>query len=162
MIDQYKEQGRMPEATAAPLDRHALDEFASRAEPGAYLAIHAYLTPSQELDALLRDLQGLLLGRYQLPVTVEYGPRFLHSTGQLHKGDAGRGLFVQLTQDNEQDIAIPDEAGQPQSRLTFGTLIAAQALGDRQALLDAGRQVIRFHLGGDPQASLRALAKQLR
>lgn len=86
-----------------------------------------------------------------------YGPRFLHSTGQLHKGDAGQGLFIQFTADNVQDADIPDEAGKSGS--SIGVLKAAQALGDRQALLDNGRQVIRFHLGGDAPGQLKQLSE---
>ena len=94
---------------------------------------------------------------FHLAATVGYGPRFLHSTGQLHKGDAGRGIFIQLTADDAEDVAIPDEAGSPASLLTFGVLKAAQAMGDRQALADAGRRVIRFHLGRDAVAGIKRL-----
>ena len=94
--------------------------------------------------------------------TVGYGPRFLHSTGQLHKGDAGKGLFIQVTADTSQDVPIPDEGGSARSSMTFGTLKEAQALGDRQALLDGGRKVIRFHLGTDVIGGLHKLAMTLR
>jgi hypothetical protein len=92
---------------------------------------------------------------------VGYGPRFLHSTGQLHKGDAGHGLFIQFTADDSRDVPIPDEAGSPDSSITFGVLKAAQALGDRQALLDAGRRVIRFHLGDNVVSGLKRLMEAL-
>ena len=109
----------------------------------------------QQFRIRLRD-------RLKLATTVGYGPRFLHSTGQLHKGDAGNGLFIQFTADDRQDASIPDEAGLPGSSITFGVLKAAQALGDRQALLDAGRRVIRFHLGADVVGGLKQLmAKNL-
>jgi glucose-6-phosphate isomerase/transaldolase/glucose-6-phosphate isomerase len=91
-------------------------------------------------------LQTKLRNTTKLATTVGFGPRFLHSTGQLHKGDAGKGLFIQITQEIEKDTAIPDEAGESGSLMSFGTLKNAQALGDRQALLDADRHVIRFHL----------------
>jgi hypothetical protein len=94
-------------------------------------------------------------------VTVGYGPRFLHSTGQLHKGDSGKGLFIQLTADDPRDTPIPDELGRPGSSLTFGVLKEAQAFGDRQALIDAGRRVIRLHLHGDPVAGLKCLTEAL-
>jgi transaldolase/glucose-6-phosphate isomerase len=93
-----------------------------------------------------------------LATTVGYGPRFLHSTGQLHKGDAGHGLFIQFTADDLRDAPIPDEVETPTSSITFGILKAAQALGDRQALFNAGRQVIRFHLGADVIGGLKRLA----
>ncbi|HKM75606.1 MAG TPA: hypothetical protein VJZ32_04240, partial [Candidatus Bathyarchaeia archaeon] len=72
-------------------------------------------------------------------------PSFLHSTGQLHKGDAGHGLFLQFTSEHQQDASIPDEAGSISSTVSFGILEAAQALGDYQALVSSGRKVIRFH-----------------
>jgi glucose-6-phosphate isomerase/transaldolase/glucose-6-phosphate isomerase len=102
-----------------------------------------------------------LRDRLKLATTFGYGPRFLHSTGQLHKGDAGNGLFVQITADHPREAEIPDEAGKPDSFLTFGVLLEAQALGDRQALLDAGRRVIRLHLGSDVAGGLGRLAEAL-
>ena len=86
-----------------------------------------------------------------------YGPRFLHSTGQLHKGDSGNGLFIQFTADDAEDAPIPDEAGSPDSSITFGVLKEAQALGDLQAMMFAWRRVIRFHLGSDVVSGLRHL-----
>jgi hypothetical protein len=79
----------------------------------------------------------------------------------MHKGDAGRGLFLQWTADDPRDAPIPEEAGSPASSVTFGVLKTAQALGDRQALLDAGRRVLRVHLGPYPLAGLRFLTEAL-
>jgi hypothetical protein len=97
----------------------------------------------------------------RLATTVGYGPRFLHSTGQLHKGDGGNGLFIQLTAGDRRDAPIPDEAGKPDSSVSFGVLKTAQALGDKQALLDAGRRVIRFHLGDDVLGGIGLLSGAL-
>jgi hypothetical protein len=83
----------------------------------------------------------------------------LHSTGQLHKGDSGNGLFIQLTEDNSLDIDIPDDIGKEKSSLTFGTLKAAQAQGDMQALIDAGRRIIRFHFRTNPSSGLKKLTE---
>ena len=90
-----------------------------------------------------------------------YGPRFLHSTGQLHKGDGGNGLFVQFTTDAERDAPIPDEAGRPESSMSFGVLKSAQALGDARALREAGRRLIRFRLDGDVAGELGWLIEGL-
>jgi glucose-6-phosphate isomerase/transaldolase/glucose-6-phosphate isomerase len=92
---------------------------------------------------------------------VGYGPRFLHSTGQLHKGDAGKGLFIQLTANDQRDVDIPEEAGSSAASMTFGVLKAAQAIGDRQALIDRGRKVIRFHFGRDLIRGITQLTKVL-
>jgi transaldolase/glucose-6-phosphate isomerase len=79
----------------------------------------------------------------------------------LHKGDAGKGLFIQFTSDSEQDLAIPDEMGADESSITFAVLKMAQALGDYLALRKAGRRVIRFHLGTDVHGGLKRLLRTL-
>ena len=111
------------------------------------------------MDQSLLALRETIRARTTLATTTGYGPRFLHSTGQLHKGDAGRGLFIQLTADSPRDADIPDTAGAEGSSMSFGVLELAQALGDARALQDAGRKVIRLHLGDDPIAALSALKK---
>jgi glucose-6-phosphate isomerase/transaldolase/glucose-6-phosphate isomerase len=109
--------------------------------------------------AILDELRILIRDRFKLATTLGIGPRFLHSTGQLHKGDAGLGLFIQITSDPIDDIPIPDSAGAAESSATFGVLLSAQAMGDRQALLDAGREVIRFHIRKDLPAGLQELQR---
>jgi hypothetical protein len=165
MVAEYTEKGALPAGEAAPLSEAALNEFLSQAKPGdpstgsgrSYVAIQAYVQPTEETDAALQSLRTRLRDRLKLATTVGYGPRFLHSTGQLHKGDAGDGLFIQFTSDAAQDVPIPDEAGAPDSSMSFGVLKMAQALGDAQALLDAGRRVIRFDLGSDVVAGIKGL-----
>jgi hypothetical protein len=120
--------------------------------------LQAYVQPTARTDAALLALRTQLRERYKLATTVGYGPSFLHSIGQLYKGDAGNGLFVQFTADAARDASIPDEAGSSRSGITFGVLETAQALGDRQAMEEAGRRVIRFHLGEDVVKGLENLA----
>ncbi|MGB9578218.1 MAG: hypothetical protein ACPL3S_02995, partial [Halothiobacillaceae bacterium] len=103
----------------------------------------------------LQQLRTLIGGALRLPVTIGFGPRFLHSTGQLHKGGPNTGLMIQITQDEAQDLPIPGEG------YTFGILKLAQALGDLQALRQAGRRVIRIHLGTDVRAGLAQLQEKL-
>jgi glucose-6-phosphate isomerase len=136
----------------------AIRNFLRGAQPGAYVSLQAYLQPTAETDEALAALRTRIRDESRLAVTVGYGPRFLHSTGQLHKGDAGRGLSIQLTADDTEDAPIPDEAGSPGSSLTFGVLKAAQAMGDRQALVDAGRKVIRFNFRGHVAGGMIRLA----
>ncbi len=95
--------------------------------------------------------------KYKVATTLGYGPRFLHSTGQLHKGDSGNGYFIQFISDIEYDAPIPDEAGKDDSSISFGTLIKAQALGDRQALIDNKRKVLTIDLGKDDLNLCRSL-----
>jgi len=160
MVVEYKKNGALPTVESAPLTAEALDTFLAQARPGDYIALQAYVQPTAEIDAALLALRTCLRDRLKLATTVGYGPRFLHSTGQLHKGDAGNGLFVQFTADDPQDVPIPDNAGAPESTMTFGVLKTAQALGDRRALLDAGRRVIRFHLGTDVDGNIKRLTER--
>ncbi|MGD1993279.1 MAG: bifunctional transaldolase/phosoglucose isomerase [Anaerolineae bacterium] len=166
MVERYREDGKLPRGESSPVTAQALHEFLSAAgaqgspsphSDRAYVALQAYVQPTERTDAALSALRTELRDRYRLATTVGYGPRFLHSTGQLHKGDAGHGLFIQLTSDSPRDAPIPDAAGSSNSSISFGVLETAQALGDRQALEDAGRQVILFHLGDDVLDGLRSL-----
>jgi hypothetical protein len=113
--------------------------------------------PKPETDTALQALRTHLRDRYRLATTVGYGPRFLHSTGQLHKGDAGKGMFIQLISDDPRDVAIPTEAGEPESSISYGVLKDAQALGDARALRDRGRKVLRLDLGADEERAIWAL-----
>ena len=124
----------------------------SRLGPSGYLALQAFIAPGAERDAALATIRLRLRDATHHATTVGYGPRFLHSTGQLHKGGPPTGCFIQLTADHPVDVPIP---GAPES---FGTLIEAQAAGDFEALVAHGRPVLRVHLGADPDAGLAALA----
>ena len=108
--------------------------------PPSYVAIQAFMAPSPEVDAALAALR-VALAATGCATTAGYGPRFLHSTGQLHKGGPATGVFLQLTADHPEDRPIP---GWPYS---FGELIDAQAHGDREALRAHDRPVIHVHLG---------------
>jgi transaldolase/glucose-6-phosphate isomerase len=172
-VKEYQEKGSIPVETpsligdgievygevAADTPAKALKAFVEQAEPGGYVALQAFVQPTPAIDEALQALRMGLRNRFRLATTRGYGPRFLHSTGQLHKGDAGRGLFIQFTADDSRDAAIPDEAGSSASSITFGILKAAQALGDRRALVAAGRRVICFHLGKDAVKGLRVLSE---
>jgi glucose-6-phosphate isomerase len=103
-----------------------------------YLSVMAYLDRIR--DAELARVRGPLAARVHRPVTFGWGPRFLHSTGQFHKGGPPIGSFLQVTGLVAQDLEIPDRP------FTFGTLITAQAAGDAKVLADHGRPVLRLHL----------------
>ena len=135
--------------------RETLADFSNLVRPGDYVALMAYVPRTDENDAILESTRLILRDKLKVATTLGYGPRFLHSTGQLHKGDGNKGLFIQITRAPERDIAIPGEA------YSFGTLIAAQALGDYQALADRGRRLIRFHIKGDITAGLKKLRDSL-
>ncbi len=130
-------------------------EFLASARPGDYLAVQAFLGPNLTTGAQLARLQRRLRDRLRLAVTVGYGPRFLHSTGQLHKGGADNGLFLQLVDRPRVDLGVPG------SDYTLARLVAAQARGDMDALASRGRRVLRLDLGGEPVARLAELVDRL-
>jgi len=162
MVAEYMATGILPAGETAPFTDEAFKTFINQARPGDYVSIHAYLRRTPATDAALNDLRLRLRDNLKLATTIGYGPRFLHSTGQLHKGDGGSGLFIQFTSEAIRDVPIPDEAGRPEASMTFGILKNAQALGDAQALRNAGRRVICFDLGTDVPGGLKRLASLAR
>ncbi|HEU5227500.1 MAG TPA: hypothetical protein VFU49_06775, partial [Ktedonobacteraceae bacterium] len=117
-----------------------LHTFLSQVRPGDYIALMAYVQSTKRAEDALQALRIHLRNTYKVATTLGYGPRFLHSTGQLHKGGANNGVFIQITDDIRQDAAIP---GEP---YTFGVLKAAQALGDLFSLDSHQRRNIRIHI----------------
>jgi transaldolase/glucose-6-phosphate isomerase len=141
------ELGELPEVP----ETEDLGELLAAAKPPHYVAIMGYVTPSDEFDAAIDELRTKIRARTKATTTFGYGPRFLHSTGQFHKGGPPTGLFLQLVHDGEEDVEIP-EAG-----YTFGHLKNAQAIGDFQTLSDHGLPVWRVRLKGDPAEAVRRL-----
>lgn len=115
-------------------------DFLAQARPGDYVAFLPYLEPDSAHKAAIQALRLHLRDSMKLATTVGYGPRYLHSTGQLHKGGSATGLFIIITSDDKQNFPVPGES------YSFGVLKQAQALGDYDALRTRGRPVIRFHL----------------
>jgi hypothetical protein len=157
MVVEFTEKGALPKSESAPLTAATLKAFLDGAKPGAYITIQAYVQPTADSDRALLDLRTRLRDETKLATTFGYGPRFLHSTGQLHKGDGGKGMFIQFTSNGIDDVVIPDEAGKSAWTLSFGALKTAQALGDAQALRDGKRAVIHFDLSADALAGLKNL-----
>ncbi|TAK33887.1 MAG: glucose-6-phosphate isomerase [Chloroflexota bacterium] len=151
VLREYQQSGRFPEIAAPSSPRDLL----LQSQAGDYLAIMAYLRPTPEVEAALTELRRAVMERFRVATTLGYGPRFLHSTGQLHKGGPGNGLYLQLVADRTQNIPIPGE------QYTFGTLCDAQALGDLQALQAQGRRVARVRLGTDNASEIRRMAREL-
>jgi len=134
----------------AELARHL-----ARRRPTAYLCLQAFIAPTPGRDEAMARIRSRLRDRTGRATTAGYGPRFLHSTGQLHKGGAPIGWFLQLTADHPDDRGIP---GWPYS---FGQLIDAQASGDFAAIESHDLPILRVHLGADPDAGLAALERAL-
>jgi glucose-6-phosphate isomerase len=120
---------------------------------GRYVAIQAFIAPTPERDATFSRLRTLIRDRTGYATTAGYGPRFLHSTGQLHKGGAPIGWFLQLSAEHQRDREIP---GWPYS---FGRLIDAQAQGDAESIAAHGLPILRLRLGRDPAADLSVLER---
>jgi transaldolase/glucose-6-phosphate isomerase len=134
--------------------REVLAAHLSRVRPGDYVCILAYLAETDESRRILDDVRRAARARTTAPVTVSWGPRYLHSTGQLYKGGADRGVFLFLSDAEKTRLPVP---GKP---YTFGTLCRAQARGDAAATLAAGRRTLRLELG-DGASDLRAAANAL-
>ena len=133
-----------------PLSR-VLGAHLARLKPGDYAAVLAYVHPDEgsrlQLEALQRHLRRISTAA----VTVQYGPRYLHSTGQLYKGGAANGVFLELVAPDATALPVPGQG------FSFGTLHRAQARGDFAALLEGGRRILRLELGTAVEESLRAV-----
>ncbi len=164
LLREYENTGKLPEPepdiTEGSISLYgyqghtlagALEAFLSSAKAGDYLALMAYVPYDPEVEKPLQEARIQLRDALRIATTFGYGPRFLHSTGQLHKGGADNGIFLQVTYDEPQDIPIP---GVPYS---FNVLKRAQALGDFEALKGRGRRVLRVHLQGELYQALTQL-----
>ena len=148
VIDGYKATGSLPkEDPSVPFA-----DLLAEAAPGRYLAIMAYLDENPEIEKAVNELRAAVLKRYKIATTFGYGPRFLHSTGQYHKGGPNTGLFLQLVSKEYEKVPIPGE------EYDYSVLCQAQALGDFQALVSKGRKVARVALGEDATVEIRGLA----
>ncbi len=121
-----------------------------------YVCMQAYLAPNGEILKSLENIRGAIRDRLRVATTCGYGPRFLHSTGQLHKGGPNTGLYLQLVDEPGADLAVPE------TTYSFGSIIKAQAVGDFQALKQRGRRVIRINIGRDTQRGLSQLSDVLQ
>jgi len=135
---------------------HPVQSLLARVSEGDYLAITAYLQQTAESDETFADIRAVARDALGCATTLGYGPRFLHSTGQLHKGGPPKGVFLQVTAGDDPDLAIPGRT------FTFGQLKRAQAIGDFESLAAHGRPVLRVHLGADIEAGLAALRAAVR
>jgi transaldolase/glucose-6-phosphate isomerase len=170
LLDTVREQGELPEEkpalVEAPLSLYApkaagtivetLQRFLTQARAGDYVALMAYLTEDWATEQALQAIRLQLRDSLRLATTLGYGPRFLHSTGQFHKGGPNTGLFLQLTSDDAVDLPVP---GQP---YTFAIFKRSEALGDLEALHKHQRRVIRIHLGADVGKGLAALEQAIK
>jgi hypothetical protein len=132
-----------------------LKSFFLDAGVGSFAVIQAYLPETKELSEKLHHLQADLRDQLTIATTCGYGPRFLHSTGQFHKGGPNTGFFLQLTGDHPIDDAIPGQ------KASWGAFIDAQAQGDLETLKANNRRTLRIHLGPDRIAALDQLIQSV-
>jgi transaldolase / glucose-6-phosphate isomerase len=154
VLGEYESEGALPEVEEGTDE--ALRELLSGIEPPSYVAIMGYVRPSDALDEAVAELRTAIRDATRCTTTFGYGPRFLHSTGQFHKGGPPTGRFLQIVHDGNSDIEIPD------SGYTFGTLKNAQATGDLQTLRAHGLPAERVRLDGDPVEGVRQLTERIK
>ena len=152
VLGRFLNTGSLPQVGPSGSLRELLDQ----ANPGDYLAVMVYAVETPGVDRALQTLRRKVMQRYKVATTASYGPRYLHSTGQLHKGGPDSGLFLQLITDHYQEVDIPGQS------YGFGVLADAQAAGDLQALRSAGRRSIRVHLGSSPEGGINRLIEELK
>ena len=151
-LERYRADGRLPTPAATPSPA----ELLATATAGDYVGLQAYLVQSHDVDEALQQLRLAILERFNLPVVSGYGPRYLHSTGQLHKGGPPTGVFIQLVQEHADEVPVP---GEPYG---FRVLAESQALGDLEALRSRGRRVSRVTLEADAVVGINALTASLK
>jgi hypothetical protein len=161
IVTEYAAKGNLPTADFADPSPRSLTALLEKAKSGDYVSIQAYVQSTPETHEAMQALRQAIHLRTGLATTSGYGPRFLHSTGQLHKGDRGNGLFIQFISDANEDVAIPDEAGADASGMSFNVLKKAQALGDARALLDYHRRLITIDVGQDAAETIAELASKI-
>lgn len=173
LLEQFTREGKLPDQTPVASDTtlaiyagdrsgttpspvsvsNVLGAHLAKVKPGDYVALLAYVEETPEIEAALQAIRIGLRDATGCATTTGYGPRYLHSTGQLHKGGPDLGVFIEMTAPDKTDLAIPGEA------YSFGILKQAQAQGDFQSLLSHGRRAIRVDLGEDAWAGLTRLRK---
>jgi glucose-6-phosphate isomerase len=172
LLEKYSKEGRLPQPTPLASDdqltvygggeggqtsvRDALSGHCRKIKAGDYVALLAYVEETPEIEEALQAIRTTLRDATGCATTIGYGPRFLHSTGQLHKGGPDTGVFIQLTAADKSDLDVPD------APYTFSVLKQAQALGDFQSLIAHGRRAIQVDLGGDVSDGLKKLHKLIQ
>ncbi len=135
--------------------KEILNAYLKHAEQPDYISLLAYFLQTPQREKLLQGIRVNFRNKFRVATTLGYGPRYLHSTGQLHKGGANTGIFLIITADAQAEVQIP---GSPYG---FATLQRSQALGDLRSLNDHERRAIRIHLGSDVEGGLKKLAEWL-
>jgi transaldolase/glucose-6-phosphate isomerase len=155
LLEEFKSSGTMhtDQSQVKPDDAAAIGALLASVKPGDYVALTEYIAESPERDKAIAGIRETIGRELHVATTTGYGPRFLHSTGQLHKGGPATGVYMQLTGGGHADVPIPNE------KFGFGVLVRAQAIGDLQSLASRKRRAISIDLGDDIEAGLNTLTK---
>lgn len=164
-LDSYKNTGSLPKENARLTDgslsfygdvdslnsAEYIKIFLSKVVTGDYIAINAFIPMTKTNEDILQKFRLKLRDKYKVATTLGFGPRFLHSTGQLHKGGANNGYFIEITSDIDNDLNVPGQG------YSYGILVNAQALGDLKALRSKERKVVRINISGKIEDGLNKL-----
>lgn len=164
-LDSYKNTGSLPKENARLKDGNLsfygdvesnnaaefIKTFLSKIERSDYIAVNAFIPMTKTNEDILQSFRLKLRDKYKVATTLGFGPRFLHSTGQLHKGGANNGYFIEITSDIDNDLDVPGQG------YSYGILVNAQALGDLKALRSKERKVIRINISGKIEEGLNKL-----
>jgi hypothetical protein len=166
LLEKVEKDGKLPRMEPSLCDESVIYYAGEKKENGKdlmedlmkdikleYVAFQAYLPEETEVNKALSDMQMTIQKNLKVPASVQYGPRYLHSTGQYHKGGPNTGFFIQFVSNSAVDIHIPGH------KFTFGMLKRAQAIGDREALLKHKRKVVLIDLGDDYIAGLNTVKR---
>lgn len=158
LLEEYKASGTMRTdgRQVKPDDADAIGSLLASVKPGDYVAITEYIAETSDRDKRIAAIRETIGRELHVATTTGYGPRFLHSTGQLHKGGPATGVYLQLTAGGHDDVPIPNE------KFGFGVLVRAQAIGDLQSLASRKRRAISVDLGENIEAGLDTLTKTVK
>jgi transaldolase/glucose-6-phosphate isomerase len=160
LLEEFKSSGTMTAKAEGPRvsvdDADAIAALLSKVKARDYVALTEYFGETVDRDRRIGEIRATIARERRVATTSGYGPRFLHSTGQLHKGGGDNGLFLQLTGGQKTDVAIP---GEP---FTFGALARAQAIGDYESLVTRNRRALSIDLGDNVEAGLEKLAAAVK
>jgi hypothetical protein len=158
VLAMFKSKGKLPaaESVTASKAKAGIKSLLGKAKSGAYFAIMAYTARTPGSETAIKAIRAAVRDNTKIATTAGYGPRFLHSTGQLHKGGPKTGLFLQIVQADSRDVPIP---GQP---YTFSILKQSQSLGDLESLSSRRLPVLRVTLGKDPAVGWKALTAAVK
>jgi glucose-6-phosphate isomerase len=158
LLEEFKSKGTMTSAGSQieAGDAEAIGALLAKVKPGDYVALTEYVAQSPSRDKAIAAIRETIAHELHVATTTGYGPRFLHSTGQLHKGGADNGVFMQLTGGGGDEVPIPDET------FGFGVLCRAQAIGDSLSLVSRNRRLLSINLGSDVERGLQTLAETVK